>query len=124
MSAERTPIYKSAALRASDGGTFCAPDFTHLHTDFRLFYSIRNFTEPARKSRCSPLTRLANQRDIFCGLSFFAYGFCILSGRLYVSLYFRQRFLRIVFVYFHDDSRFIFRYPAPRKRDILILRII
>lgn len=54
-------------------GTFCAPDFTLLHTDFRLFCSIRNFAETARKSRCSPLTRLAKQRVIFCGPAFFAY---------------------------------------------------
>lgn len=105
-------------------GTFCAPDYTHSHTDFRLLYSIRNSTETARKSRCSPLTRLAKQRDIFCGLAFFAYGFRISSGRLYVSLYFRQRFLRVSFVYFHDDSCLIFRYPTPRKRDILIFRVI
>ena len=105
-------------------GTFRAPDFACLHTDFRLFYSIRNFTETARKSRCSPLNRLANQRDIFCGPAFFAYGFRILSGRLYVSLYFRQRLLRISFVYLHNDSRFIFRDPTPRKRDILIFRVI
>ena len=105
-------------------GTFCAPDFTLLHTDFRLFCSIRNFTENARKSRCSPLNRLAKQRDNFCGLALFAYGFRISFRRLYVSLYFRQRFLRIVFVYFHDDSRLIFRDPTPRKRDILIFRVI
>ena len=105
-------------------GTFRAPDFTLLHTDFRLLYSIRNFTEPARKSRCSPLNRLANQRDIFCGPAFFAFGLRISFRRLYVSLYFRQRFLRIVFVYFHDYARFIFRYPTPRKRDILIFRVI
>lgn len=105
-------------------GTFCAPDFTLLHTDFRLFCSIRNFAETARKSRCSPLNRLANQRDIFCGPASFACGFRISFRRLYVSLYFRQRFLRIVFVYFHDDSRFIFRDPTPRKRDILIFRVI
>ena len=105
-------------------GTFRAPDFTHFHTDFRLFCSIRNFTETARKSRCSPLNRLAKQRDNFCGLAFFAYGFRILSGRLCDSLYFRQRFLRIVFVYLHNDSRFIFRDPTPRKRDILIFRVI
>lgn len=102
-------------------GTFCAPDFTHLHTDFRLFYSIRNFAETARKSRCSPLTRLANQRDIFCGLSLLVF---VLFRRLYDSLYFRQSFLRISFVYFHDDTCFIFRDPAPRKRDILIFRVI
>ena len=30
-------------------GTFCAPYFTLLHTDFRLFCSIRNLTEAARK---------------------------------------------------------------------------
>lgn len=70
-------------------GTFCAPDFTLLHTDIRLFCSIRNFTETARKSRCSPLNRLAKQRDIFCGPAFFAYGFRISFRRLYVSLYFR-----------------------------------
>ena len=105
-------------------GTFCAPDFTHLHTDFRQFYSIRNFTETARKSRCSPLNRSANQRDIFCGPAFFACGFRISFRRLYVSLYFRQRFLRISFVYFHDYARFIFRDPTPRKRDILIFRVI
>lgn len=105
-------------------GTFRAPYFTLLHTDFRLFYSIRNFPPTARKSRCSPLNRLANQRDIFCGPAFFAYGFRILSGRLCDSLYFRQRFLRIVFVYLHNDSRLIFRDPTPRKRDILIFRVI
>ena len=105
-------------------GTFCAPDFTLLHTDFRLFCSIRNFTETARKSRCSPLNRLAKQRDIFCGPAFFACGFRISFGRLYVSLYFRQRFLRISFVYFHDYARLIFRDPTPRKRDILIFRVI
>lgn len=105
-------------------GTFRAPYFTHLHTDFQQFYSIRNFTETARKSRCSPLNRLAKQRDIFCGPAFFACAFRISFGRLYVSLYFRQRFLRISFVYFHDDSRFIFRDPTPRKRDILIFRVI
>ncbi len=105
-------------------GTFCAPDFTLFHTDFRLFCSIRNFAETARKSRCSPLNRLAKQRDIFCGAMFYACGFRISFGRLYVSLYFRQRFLRISFVYFHDDSCFIFRYPTPRKRDILIFRVI
>ena len=105
-------------------GTFRAPYFACLHTDFRLLYSIRNFTETARKSRCSPLTRLAKQRDNFCGTAFFAYGFRISFGRLYVSLYFRQRFLRIVFVYLHNDSRFIFRDPTPRKRDILIFRVI
>lgn len=105
-------------------GTFRAPDFTLLHTDFRLFCSIRNFAETARKSRCSPLNRLAKQRDIFCGPAFFACGFRILSGRLCDSLYFRQRFLRISFVYFHDDSCLIFRDPTPRKRDILIFRVI
>lgn len=105
-------------------GTFCAPDFTLLHTDFRQFYSIRNLAETARKSRCSPLNRLAKQRDIFCGPAFFAYGFRISFRRLYVSLYFRQRFLRIVFVYLHNDSRLIFRDPTPRKRDILIFRVI
>ena len=105
-------------------GTFRAPEFTHLHTDFRLLYSIRNSTETARKSRCSPLNRLAKQRDVFCGPAFFACGFRISFGRLYVSLYFRQRFLRIVFVYLHNDSRFIFRDPTPRKRDILIFRVI
>ena len=104
--------------------TFCAPYFACLHTDFRQFYSIRNFAENARKSRCSPLNRLAKQRDIFCGLAFFACGFRISFRRLYVSLYFRQRLLRISFVYFHDDSRLIFRYPTPRKRDILIFRVI
>ena len=83
-------------------GTFRAPDFTLLHTDFRQFYSIRNFPPTARKSRCSPLTRLANQRVLFCGPAFFACGFRISFGRLYVSLYFRQRLLRISFVYFHD----------------------
>lgn len=105
-------------------GTFRAPDSTHLHTDFRLFYSIRNSTETARKSRCSPLNRLAKQRDNFCGPAFFACGFRILSGRLYVSLYFRQRFLRISFVYSYNYARLIFRDPTPRKRDILIFRVI
>lgn len=105
-------------------GTFRAPDFTHFSTDFRQFYSIRNFAKTARKSRCSPLNRLAKQRDNFCGLAFFAYGFRISFRRLYDSLYFRQRFLRISFVYFHDDSRLIFRDPTPRKRDILIFRVI
>ena len=104
--------------------TFCAPYFACLHTDFRQFYSIRNFAEIARKSRCSPLNRLAKQRDNFCGPAFFACGFRILSGRLCDSLYFRQRFLRIVFVYLHNDSRLIFRDPTPRKRDILIFRVI
>ena len=102
-------------------GTFCAPDFTLLHTDFRLFCSIRNFTETARKSRCSPLTRLANQRVLFCGAAFFVF---VLFRRLCTSLYFRQRLLRIVFVYLHNDSRLIFRDPTPRKRDILIFRVI
>ena len=105
-------------------GTFRAPDFTLLHTDFRLLYSIRNFPQTARKSRCSPLNRLANQRDIFCGPAFFAYGFRISFRRLYVSLYFRQRFLRISFVYLHNYARLIFRDPTPRKRDILIFRVI
>ena len=100
-------------------GTFRAPYFACLHTDFRGFYSIRNFTETARKSRCSPLNRLAKQRVLFCGQ-----GFRISFRRLYVSLYFRQGFLRISFIYFHDYTRFIFHYPTPRKRDILIFRVI
>ena len=50
--------------------TFRAPYFACLHTDFRLFCSIRNFTETARKSRCSPLNRLAKQRVLFCGQGF------------------------------------------------------
>ena len=61
-------------------GTFCAPDFACLHTDFRLLYSIRNFTETARKSRCSPLNRLAKQRDNFCGPAFSPVVFAYHSG--------------------------------------------
>ena len=99
--------------------TFRAPNFTHFSTDFRLLYSIRHSTETARKSRCSPLNRLAKQRVLFCGQ-----GFRISFRRLYVSLYFRQGFLRISFIYFHDYTRFIFHYPTPRKRDILIFRVI
>ena len=124
MSAERTPIYKSSALRASDGVRSAHPTSLFYIPIFSNFTSIRNSTETARKSRCSPLNRLAKQRDIFCGPAFFACGFRILSGRLYVSLYFRQRFLRISFVYSYNYARFIFRYPTPRKRDILIFRVI
>ena len=140
MSAERNPIYKSTrfpcrrSLRSrrlgspagslADGVRSAHPTSLIYTQIFGNFTSIRNFAETARKSRCLPLTRLAKQRDIFCGPAFFACGFRILSGRLYVSLYFRQRLLRIIFVYLHDYARFIFRYPTPRKRDILIFRVI
>lgn len=140
MSAERNPIYKSSrfpcrrSLRSrlpgtpagtlADGVRSAHPTSLIYTPIFSNFTSIRDFAETARKSRCSPLNRLANQRDIFCGAMFYACGFRISFGRLYVSLYFRQRFLRISFVYFHDDSRLIFRDPTPRKRDILIFRVI
>lgn len=72
-------------------GTFRAPDFTLLHTDFRLFCSIRNFTETARKSRCSPLNRLANQRVSFCRNRRFymrlcmGYQFCVAVPKIVIS---------------------------------------